>query len=243
MTALSNERQRRQEAWTSKVFTLTGVKAWKGARIFLSPGTGKVTIGAATPGLIPIGIAKETVDATSADQSINVDLEREIIVERFVNGTSSDAIAATDLGSLAYMLDDQTVSILAAGHPVCGRIWDVDATKGIAVEKLTPSGEKAQLPATASFTSNDWAPATVINGAVYDVPTTGAGSTITLPAAAADGTIIYFAADGTKNGNTVQYRDATGPTNLTTALTASKRHLVVAAKRGGNWFANAYVSP
>jgi len=66
---------------------------------------------------------------------------------------------------------------------------------------------------------------------------------VTLPASAPDGTFAYFTANGVLNANTVQYVDATGPTNITTALTASKRHLVVVVKRGGSWFANAYVSP
>jgi len=81
------------------------------------------------------------------------------------------------------------------------------------------------------------------SGLIYDIPTTAAASTVTLPAAAAEGTILYFVADGTKNGHTVQYRDATGPVNLTTALTASKRHQVTAIYLNAKWTANAYVSP
>jgi hypothetical protein len=75
------------------------------------------------------------------------------------------------------------------------------------------------------------------------VPATGAASTVTLPAAALDGTSASFVADGTANAHTVQYRDATGVVNLTAALTAAKRHLVIVEKVGGKWFANAYVSP
>ncbi len=55
--------------------------------------------------------------------------------------------------------------------------------------------------------------------------------------------MLYFVADGTKNGHTVTYRDATGTVALTTALTASKRHLVVATFLNGLWNANAYVGP
>ena len=83
----------------------------------------------------------------------------------------------------------------------------------------------------------------VIQNAVYDLPATAAASTVTLPAAAPDGTKITVVADGTKNGHTVQYRDATGPTNLTTALLASKRHLAVCEKMLGKWFVNVYVAP
>jgi hypothetical protein len=95
----------------------------------------------------------------------------------------------------------------------------------------------------AAYTSNDTAPASIVSGGVYDVPATGANSTITLPAAPADGTHAIFVADGTKNSNTVQYRDATGPVNITTALTASKRHMVHVTALNGIWNAIAYVSP
>lgn len=80
-------------------------------------------------------------------------------------------------------------------------------------------------------------------GAVFDLPATAAASTVTLPAAAHEGTAIEIVADGTKNGHTVQYRDATGPVNLTTALLASKRHQVRAIFLNGVWTALAYTAP
>lgn len=81
------------------------------------------------------------------------------------------------------------------------------------------------------------------DGTVYDVPATAANSTITLPATAEEGAKVTFSADGTKNGHTVQYVDATGPTNITAALTASKRHLVQALFLDGTWRASAHVAP
>lgn len=107
-------------------------------------------------------------------------------------------------------------------------------------DAATPLAGVATLPA---YVGNDSAPTVIVPAAVYDVPATGAASTITLPAAPPDGSRAVFLADGTKNAHTVQYRDATGPTNLTTALTASKRHEVLVYALGGKWFANAYVSP
>lgn len=98
----------------------------------------------------------------------------------------------------------------------------------------------AALPA---YVSNDSIPLSITHNAVYDVPTTGAASTITLPASAPTGTRAYFLADGVKNGHTVQYRDATGPTNLTAALTLSKRHLAVAVKLATAWAVTVAVAP
>lgn len=243
MTALALERARRTEAWKYKGFTLaSGNKAWKGGRAALNS-VGKVVPATSTVGLRVVGIFAETVDATAGDLPVQVDLEREVVLERFTNATAGDAIAATDVGNIAYMMDDQTVTITAAGRSPAGRIWDVDALKGVAIEKIDSSTKSFAQPAVGAYTANDFAPTSIEQDGIYDVPTTAAASTITLPAAAPDGTRASFTADGTKNGNTVQYRDATGPTNLTTALTASKRHLVIVEKLGGKWFANAYVSP
>ena len=247
MTALSQSRARRFETWKYKTFTLaSGNVAYKHGAAFFNPATGKVQVATSsvgTIGLVFLGLFAEDKDATSADKTVTIVFTEEKILERFVNGTSTHAIASTDVGKDAYFLDDQTLTILSAGRTLAGRIWDVDSTNGVAIERRSAEPALLQQLAVASFTSNDYAPAAVIHEGVYDVPTTGAASTITLPAAARNGTRVSFVADGTKNGHTVQYRDETGPTNLTTALTASKRHHVVCVKRDDKWFANAYVSP
>lgn len=102
---------------------------------------------------------------------------------------------------------------------------------------LTPVDD---LPA---HVANDIIPPAIVSGAVYNVPALDAASTITLPANALSGTYCWIVGDGTTNDQTVQVRDATGPTNLTTALTASKRLCVFCLKVGTAWYANAYVSP
>jgi hypothetical protein len=138
---------------------------------------------------------------------------------------------------------------LTPGGCVAGRIWAFDSVKGAAIQKLQhvlAGGGGAPLPnvAPGSFVSNDLViAASPASGSLYEIPATGAASTVTLPATATEGTIIRFVADGTNNAHTVQYRDATGPTNLTTALTAAKRHQVSAIFLNSKWRANAYVSP
>lgn len=244
MTALAANRTPAEVRWKYKIFTLTsGQVAWQGASIFFNTATQKCVIGAAGEGLIFLGFAVEKTDATSADTPINVDLIDEIVLNWFPNATASDAVASTDLIKDCYALDDQTVTITSKGNPPVGRVWAVDTVKGVLVQKLVPAQKLAAQPTLGAYASNDNIPAGIINGAIYDVPTTAAASTITLPVAAPDGTVATFVADGTKNGHTVQYRDATGPTNLTAALTASKRHMVIVAKRDGKWFANAMTSP
>lgn len=245
MTALAAARMLTRERWTRRNFTLaSGNIAYQGGIACLDMSTGKVEPGHAEGDLLVIGTFARTVDATSADKAVDVDLGQEIEVVWYANGSS---IASTDAGKLCYVSDDQTVTLTPAsgGAPTAGRIWAVDTTRGVAVQKLEAdfSSSVGVLPAQAS---NDFIlpAASLLPGAVYDIGTTAAASTVTLPAAGIEGAPpIWFVADGTKNGHTVQYRDATGPANLTTALTASKRHLVACRFLGGKWFANAYVSP
>ena len=245
MTALIRGRQRAQAKWKKKVFTLSvGHKAFKHGRAALDLATLEVVPAESSPGLLSLGSFLDEVDATSVAKPVGVEFDKELTLEWFANATSTDAVTANDVGKLCFFLDDQTVTITPSGRSKAGRVWAVDSAKGVLVEVgMEMAPVLLEQPDVASYTANDWAPAAVTSGAVYDVPTTGAASTITLPAAAQDGTIVHFAADGTKNGHTVQYRDATGPANLTTALTASKRHLVTCIKRDGKWVANAYVSP
>lgn len=252
MTALSNQKARRTESWKHRSFTLTAAKkAYKGANCVLDTATGKVKPGAAGTGLVLIGVFDETVDATSAGplgavaQPVSVDLLREVNLEWFANDTGTAVSGTTGLLQACYVLDDQTVSGASSGNSIAGLVWAVDSVKGVAVERVPPGSAGPNLVmgvgTLAAYTSNDTAPTAIVSGDVYDVPATGAASTISLPTAPTDGTWAMFTADGTKNGHTVQYRDVT--TAITTALTASKRHLVIVTALGGKWFANAYVSP
>lgn len=254
MTALANTIGSKKQQNIKRLFLAlaSGVTIWPGSSMFWDVVAGKVTNAVvAASNLIFLGeftgnvkgnpVGKFVGDGTTR---VEVDLEEELLLVYFTNGTGGDAIGATNFLQKAYGLDDATASILPAGKPLLGTIWDIDANGRIGVLKANAAtAGLAATPTLAAFAAGALAPATLQNGAVYDVPLTAAASTITLPAAAPDGTEVEFSADGTKNGNTVQYVDATGPVNLTTALTASKRHLVRCVKLNGTWRANAYVGP
>lgn len=249
MTALAKERMQQTERWKYRQFTLTGGKGFKGASAALSIAgatAGKAVVPTAITGLFLMGKFAETIDAAAADKLINVELAEEIEVEWWANGTAGDAVAAADVGQLCYVKDDNTVSILPNGSSPMGRIWAVDSVRGVAVQRLQASGTGllSKLTAPSAFAANDLVvPNNPVSGSVLDIPATGAASTVTLPATAREGTTMQFFADGTKNGHTVQYRDATGPVNLTAALTASKRHLAIATYLGGKWAVTATVAP
>jgi hypothetical protein len=248
MTALAANKALNREVWNDHTFTLkSGENVFKGALIAFELGTAFVVEATGASDELVIGTAMEAVNATAAAKSIAVRLEREVNILYLANGSS---IATANQGQLCYVTDDQTVSLtpIAAGASLAGRIWTVDSVRGVGVELiagLTTGGAILSQTALPAHAANDviLTAALAVPGSIYDIATTAGASTVTLPAGVAEGTELTFVADGTKNGHTVQYRDATGPTNLTTALTASKRHMVIAVFLNGIWNANAYVSP
>lgn len=128
MAALTQERMRDFERWTYHLFPLaSGNKAWKQGIAILS--AGKVYPGGHDG--IMIGLFDRTVDATSAEKQVQVNFGTEIEVEWLAN---DGTIAADDIGELAYVIDDQTIGL--AGTVIAGRIWWVDAGRGVAVQKL-----------------------------------------------------------------------------------------------------------
>lgn len=249
MTALSaGKALNRQTIARDFTFTLaSGQTVWKGALIAIKLGTGTVVEATGASDELVIGVAMTDMNASAAAKQLAVEFPTPVVGIYFANGSS---IAATNIGDLCYVADDQTVALtpIASGVSVAGRVWGVDSTRGVLVEILRPLSQGGNLLASRTLpahVSNDviLTTALAISGSIFDIATTAANSTVTLPAAATEGTDITFVADGTKNGHTVQYRDATGPVNLTTALTASKRHVVRAVYLNGLWNASAYISP
>lgn len=249
MTALSAGKSlNRRTIARDATFTLaSGQTVWKGALIAIKLGTGTVVEATGASDELVIGVAMTDMNASAAAKQLAVEFPTPVVGIYFANGSS---IAATNIGDLCYVADDQTVALtpIASGVSVAGRVWGVDSTLGVLVEILRPQSQGGNLLASRTLpahVSNDviLTTALAISGSIFDIATTAANSTVTLPAAATEGTDITFVADGTKNGHTVQYRDATGPVNLTTALTASKRHVVRAVYLNGLWNASAYISP
>jgi hypothetical protein len=141
-----------------------------------------------------------------------------------------------------YLADDQTVTLVTTGRPF-GRVWAVESVRGVAVEVFgAPATPTLLEGATLAFTAGDCAIADYpVSGTVYDIPTTAANSTVSLPANTREGTELVFAADGTKNGHTVTYRDVT--TVISAALTASKRHQARAVFLNSKWTVLTTVAP
>lgn len=243
MTAQAADRMFRTEAWTYKEFTLAAsYVAYKGAQANLILATGEVRPGTATAGTVAIGTFFEKVDASTAAALCTVDFGREIQLERYFNSTAGDALVATDVGQLCYCVDDQTVGKTPVG-PVVGVVWEVSATKGVAVERL--AGGVAVTSGTVTlaaptFVANDSVVtvASLDTTSVLTVPATGAASTITLPAGARAGQAVTLVANGTLNAHQITVRDATGNAVLAT-IAPAQRAIVVCRFDGTIWYAVA----
>jgi hypothetical protein len=219
-----------------------------GTAVVLTAGAsaGKFQPATGGAGELFVGKFAEDVNASStglnADSQIAVQFPQEKTLSTFVNGATTDAVAAGNLGQIVYALDDQTCTIVPNLCPL-GRFWGFDLAGACLVDTDDKFGATLIGP-TLTYASNDCVLTALqaVNGAVYDVPTTAAASTVTLSVTGVkDGTELVFVADGTKNGHTVQYRF--GTTNITAALTASKIHRVVVTKLGSGWGATSTVAP
>jgi hypothetical protein len=87
-----------------------------------------------------IGFVAERKDLGAGGGTILVNLWRELHGIWVANDTT-DTVVATDVGNLAYWLDDQTVKRDDDTNTlsVAGRIWKIDAVKGVLIEPLFTS--------------------------------------------------------------------------------------------------------
>jgi len=137
MAALTGPRAQVIERWTHRMFVLAaGQKAQKGSNLVGDPTTGRVRLAGPGTGRISVGVSDEEVDATAAEKSVSVDMGMEIEV-RWLEQDGS--IADANTFGTCYWADDQTVTLTATGNSVAGRIWQVDAARGVAVQLLRPT--------------------------------------------------------------------------------------------------------
>lgn len=166
---------------------------------------------------------------------------------RAVPTANVTAKAQVYVGNTTATLGDLEGAPGAGLVPLIGARWQTTTSSGamgVIEFDFQPAATERSVGTLPAFSAAALSvPDYPVSGTVFDVPTTAANSVITLPAAAKEGCEIVLVADGTKNGHTVQYADETGATNITAALTASKRHRVVATFLDGIWTASAHISP
>lgn len=115
-----------------------GVKIWAGSQVVLQAGYAKP--GVTGTGLVAVGRAEQTVDNTSGSDG---DLTVPVKFGLFIWSNGSSSITRADVGSDAYVVDDQTVHQTSGGgaRSVAGRIVDVDS-QGVHVQQglTAPAG-------------------------------------------------------------------------------------------------------
>jgi hypothetical protein len=117
---------------------------FQGGLACIDTSTGLVAKGFVSTTLVPIGKFVED-SAAAANKVVLVELFREIEAMWFVNDGGA-AVVAADIGGLAYILDDQTVSNTDATNTksVAGRVWAIDTVKGVLVEPIFTAGQRVE---------------------------------------------------------------------------------------------------
>lgn len=125
---LATERDTKTKEGVFRVFPVAAsTKIYQGAIVAVNASSLAVP-GATSTTLKAAGRAEETVDNTAGSAG-----DKKISVRRgifqYANSASTDEIALKDIGSNAYIVDDQTVALTSGSNTrsIAGTIHDVDA--------------------------------------------------------------------------------------------------------------------
>lgn len=135
-----------------------GVKAaakiYGGSIVVVEQSTGYAKPGVTGTGLICLGRAELTADNTSGASGAIAVLVRQGAF-KWANGAGVDAIAATDVGKVCYVTDDQTVALTSAAgtKSIAGRILQVD-TDGVWVLMGLGTADPIDVPAPSLQTGS-----------------------------------------------------------------------------------------
>ena len=134
MTALTHDRNTRErDPCMRDPGVAANAKIYGGAITCLNA-TGFATPGATSTTLKAIGRAEVAVDNTGgADGAVSVRVKRGCF--RLATSPAGDAIAAAEIGTYCYIVDDQTVAKTdgTATRSSAGKVFDADA-QGVWVE-------------------------------------------------------------------------------------------------------------
>jgi hypothetical protein len=138
MSALSGPRAGRQETIKSRNLVLAASTAvYAGGVAAIDTSANVVTKQVAgNANLIAVGTFEASVDnsGSTATAYVHVTLSREINCYWLDSATGANAVTAANLYENVYMLDDHTVTTASSSNAVSGRVWDVDATRGVLVQ-------------------------------------------------------------------------------------------------------------
>lgn len=125
MTGISQGRNTRRRAGTKlSVVPNSAAAIYAGTMVTLLTATGLAVAGGTASAGPVVGVATETI---VGDGVTATNLETGVF--QFANSGSTDAIAKANIGSLCYVVDNQTVALTdnSGARQIAGRIVDVDA--------------------------------------------------------------------------------------------------------------------
>ncbi len=137
MAALTGPRTPDFKTIKSKLLPLAaGEKALRGGMACLDTAAAAVRRGQVSTTLVNAGFFQDDLDNSAGGSSVlvQVKLHREIVIQYFDTITGSNAVTASNLFADCYIEDDHTVSMNSSGRSKAGRVWEVDALKGVGVE-------------------------------------------------------------------------------------------------------------
>lgn len=173
MTAASSNQLQRMETWKFREYTLTaGNIAYQNAIAVVdtNAGTGTLLEGGASTTYAVLGLFDQYVDATSVAKTVRVNFFKERTIRWFDNDPGAGAIAATDLGKMAFILDDKTATKTPTAHSPLGQILGYDATKGVAIDMDVASVIVAAAPTISDFTNATHAHSSAATGGTLTNP-------------------------------------------------------------------------
>lgn len=143
MTALAAKRVVRPVKFSSKLLKGKTEQVYRGGIACFDTSTGLVAKAFVSTTLMPIGRYAEDQN-TASGGSVLVELFKEVVAHWYAN---DGTVVAGTVGSLCYLVDDQTVANADATNTrsVAGRVWEIDSVKGVLVEFVQDPGSNTGL--------------------------------------------------------------------------------------------------
>lgn len=137
MASLTQPRMRLETTLKSISLPLAaGATAWANGIACADTGANVVKPGAAgNANLRKIGEFEESVNNSAGTGTVMVlvNLDHELVGRWYDNATGANAATLSNLFAPVYIQDDHTVTTSASGNSEAGRVWGVDAIKGVLV--------------------------------------------------------------------------------------------------------------
>lgn len=142
MAGLSARRPNKVKAFTNIELPGTAQAVWEGGVACWDTSTGLVAKAAVSTTMIPIGTFVDSKTVASGG-TVVIQLFKELNAIWLVNLAAAPVLAAS-LGGLCYLADDQSVRTddVTNTASVAGRVWAIDATKGVLVEPHYTGGDR-----------------------------------------------------------------------------------------------------